>query len=129
MAATQRVVAGFFIGVWVLLVGLRFAAADTLHAALGIDEPAASIFIAAISVLIAVLLVGTVRRWRWLFWLVLLACLGGAIRVPASALELGGVISTTLPSWYVALQGGIGVTQVVVAVLMVRGYRRAGIWG
>ena len=129
MASTQRVVAGFFISVWVLLIGLRIAAADTIHAALGIDEPAESIFIAAISVLSAVILVGIVRRWRWLFWLVLLAFLGGAIRVPASALELGGVISSTRPSWYVALQGGIGVAQVIVAILMVRRYRRAGIWG
>jgi len=129
MSSTQRVVGGFFIGVWVLLVGLRVAAADALQAALGIDGAAESIFIVAISALIAALLVGIVRRWRWVFWLVLLASVGGAIRVPVSALELGGVISTTLPSWYVALQGGIGVAQVIVAVLMIRGYRRAGVWG
>jgi hypothetical protein len=129
MTSTQRVVAGFFIGVLLLLIGVRFVAADTLREELGVDESVVPVFIAAISVLIAVVLVGVVRRWRWVFWLVLLASLGGLFRVPASALELAGVIATALPAWYVLLQGAIGAVQVIVAVVMIRGYRRAGAWG
>ena len=129
MTSTQRVVAGFFVGVWLLLMGVRFVAADTFRDALGVDDSVVPVFIAAISGLIAVVLVGIIRRWRWLFWLVLLASLGGVIRVPASALELAGVIATALPAWYVLLQGAIGAVQVIVAVLMIRGYRRAGAWG
>ena len=129
MTPTQRVVAGFFIGVWALLVGLRFAAAETVRVALGINDSVIPLFIAAISVLITVILVGVLRRWRWIFWLVLIANLGGVLRLPASALELVGVISTDLPPWYVILQGAIGAVQVVVALVMIRGYRRAGLWG
>jgi hypothetical protein len=129
MTATQRVVAGFFIGVWLLLVGLRLSASDTLRAALGIDDLAVSLFIAGISVLIAVLVIGVVQRWRWVFWLVLVACLGGLLRVLASALEMTGIIATSLPRWYVAVQGIIGIAQIVVAAVMIRGYRRLGVWG
>jgi hypothetical protein len=129
MTATQRMVAGFFIAVWLLLVGLRLAASDTLRAALGVDDVAVSLFIAGISVLIAVLLVGVVQRWRWVFWLVLVACLGGVLRVLASATELTGIITTSLPPWYVAVQGVIGIAQIVVAAVMIRGYRRLGVWG
>jgi hypothetical protein len=128
MTSTQRIVAGFFISVWVLIVAVRFAASDTLRAALGIDDPAVSVFMAGISVLIAVVLIGIVRRWRWVFWLVLVACLGGVLRVPASALELAGIIATALPPWYVALQAIIGVAQIGVAAAMIRGYRRLGVW-
>jgi hypothetical protein len=33
------------------------------------------------------------------------------------------------PTWYVCLQGLIGVVQVLIAVAMLAGYRRSGIWG
>jgi hypothetical protein len=129
MTSTQRMVTGFFVGVWALLVALRFAASDTLRTALGVDDPAVSVFIAGISVLITVVVIGVVRRWRWLFWLVLVACVGGVVRVSASALQLAGIIATTLPPWYIALQAIIGVAQIVIAAAMIRGYRRLGVWG
>lgn len=129
MTSTQRLVAGFFVGVWAVLIGIRFAAEETLRIALSLDDSLVTVFIVGISVLIAVILVGVGRRWRWLFWLVLLASLGGVLRVPASALQLVGVIATALPSWYVLLQAAIGAAQVALAVVMIRGYRRAGSWG
>ena len=128
MTSTQRLVVAFFTGIWVLVVALRFAAEDTVRVALGIDEPLISFFIAGLSALIAVLVIGVVRRWRWIFWLVLLAFLGGAPRIIASALELSGLIATALPPWYVALQAAIGAVQIVVAIVMIRGYRRGGVW-
>ena len=115
--------------VWVVLLAVWIVARDTLRSALSVDDAAVPLFIAGISVLIAFVLVAVVRRWRWVFWLVLLACLGGIIRVPISALELAGIFSTPLPPWYVMLQGAIGAAQIGVAVILIRGYRRAGVWG
>jgi hypothetical protein len=38
--------------------------------------------VAALTFFIALLIVGVVRRWRWSFWLVLVAFLAGVLRVP-----------------------------------------------
>jgi hypothetical protein len=45
-----------------------------------------------------VLGVGVLRRWRWTFWLVLVAFLFGVLRVPASILELMGWLPAAGPS-------------------------------
>ena len=83
----------------------------------------------ALSALIAVLVVGVFRRWRWTFWLVLIAFLFGVLRLPASALQLAGAMPASAPTWYEALQGVIGVVQFLIAIAMVAGYRKAGVWG
>jgi hypothetical protein len=33
------------------------------------------------------------------------------------------------PTWYVILQGVIGVAQVLIALAMILAYRRSGVWG
>jgi hypothetical protein len=47
----------------------------------------------------------------------------------AAALQLAGYLAPGGPTWYVALQGVIGVVQFAIAVAMLAGYRRCGIWG
>jgi hypothetical protein len=92
-------------------------------------RPAQVLFLTGLTGLLAVLLAGTLRRWRWTFWLVVVAFgLGGLIRIPASALQLAGAIPPTGPAWYMTLQGAIGVIQVVIAAAMLRGWRRGGAW-
>lgn len=82
-----------------------------------------------LSGLLAVLSAGVIRGWRWMFWLILVAYLAGILRVPASALELAGIVPTQDPAWYVVLQAVVGVMQFVVALVMLAGYRKAGVWG
>ena len=41
----------------------------------------------ALAAFLVVLGVRVVRRWRWTFWLVTVAFLAGALRVPAAACE------------------------------------------
>lgn len=79
--------------------------------------------------LIAVLVIGIVRRWRWAFWLIMVAFLFGVLRLPASALQLAGLMPATGPNWYEALQGIIGLVQFLIALAMFSGYRKAGVWG
>jgi len=118
---------------WGVLVGLVVAAPDALAGASklpgGGSRLAQLALLAAISALIVVLGVGVVRRWRWTFWLVLVAFLAGLLRVPASGMELAGLLPATGPEWYVALQGAIGLVQFAIGVAMLSGFRRAGVWG
>ena len=86
-------------------------------------------FLAMLCAFLAFLAVGVIRRWRWMFWLVVVAFSAGALRVPASALELAGRLPTTGPGWYVALQGVIGIVQLAIGLALIRGYRREGPWG
>ena len=86
-------------------------------------------FAVAISGLICVVLAGVVRRWRWLFWLLLVAFAAGLAQVPIAVLQLSGRMAPEGPNWYIVVQGVIGVIQVGLAVAMFAGYRRAGPWG
>jgi hypothetical protein len=95
----------------------------------GEGGPWALAFLAAISVLPRLLSVGVVRRWRWTFWLIFVAfVLGGLLRVPASVLQLVGVLPAQGPAWYALLQTLLGLVQSAVGLAMLAGYRRAGVW-
>jgi hypothetical protein len=67
------------------------------------------------------LAVGVVRRWRWTFWLILVAFLFGVLRVPVAALQLTGVLATDTPAWYVLYQGLLGVAQFGIGLTMTVG--------
>jgi hypothetical protein len=131
---TQLLVLGFFIFAWVALVVILVAAPEVYDQALRLPGGERILptlaFLTALSVFLVLLGVGVVGRWRWTFWLVLVAFLiGGVLRVPASILQLSGVLPADFPGWYVLLQSLIGVVQVGIGVLMLVGYRRAGAWG
>ena len=83
----------------------------------------------ALSGLIVLLVIGVARRWRWLFWLVLVAFLAGVLRVGYVIMQLAGIAPITTPRWYAVLQGLIGAAQVAVGTVILVDYRRHGIWG
>ena len=87
------------------------------------------VFVVAITTLIVLLSVGVLRRWRWTFWLILIAFLFGVLRIPVAVLQLSGQMRPEGPPWYVIVQGVTGVMQVLIAVAMILGYRRSGVWG
>ena len=130
---TQRLVLGFFVLVWAALVAVLLTAPQIYDATLKLgpgDHRGADLaFLISISAFIALSAVGVLRRWRWAFWLILVAFLFGIVRVLASALQLMNVLPAGGPGWYVALQAAIGAVQFVVALAMIAGYRRAGAWG
>ena len=130
---TQQLVLGFFIFAWVALVVILLAAPEVYEQALHLPGGERNLptlaFLAAISAFLVLLGIGVVRRWRWMFWLILVAFILGVLRVPASILQLTGVLSEELPTWYVVLQALISVVQFVIGLLMLAGYRREGVWG
>jgi len=86
-------------------------------------------FLVVLTGFLGLLAFGVLRRWRWTFWLVLVAFLAGILRVPVAILQLTGVLAADVPTWYVLFQGVIGLAQVAIGLAMLTGYRRAGFWG
>jgi hypothetical protein len=126
-------VLAFFAAVWIALLFILAFAPDVyveiLKASPALQIPAEIGLLVLVTVLIVVLVVGVVRRWRWVFWLIVVAFLAGLLRVPASIVELAGMLSTAEPTWYVLLQGVIGLFQFTIAVALLVGYRKSGVWG
>jgi hypothetical protein len=131
--ATQALVLGFFVLAWLSLLAILLAAPEIYDSTLKLADrgngAAEFAFLAGLTALLIVLGAGVLRRWRWTFWLILVAFLFGLLRVPVSLLELAGMLPPGGPPWYEALQGGIGVVQFCLGLAMLVGYRRAGTWG
>jgi hypothetical protein len=72
---------------------------------------------------------GVVRRWRWVWWLLLLAFTASALEIPAITLELAGVLPLAVPVWYAVLRMLVSAGLVVIAVWMWRVQRACGEWG
>jgi hypothetical protein len=130
---TQLLVVGFFGLVWIALIAVLVLSpevyAQTLRGVGGDSLAIQAAFVITLSALIAFLVIGVVRRWQWTFWLVLIAFFFGVLRLPVSALQLAGIMPASGPTWYEALQGVIGLVQFLIAIAMVAGCRKAGIWG
>ena len=129
---TQALVLGFFVVALASLVVILVAAPEVYDQALRLREGSAAMevaFLAALTAFIGLLTVGVLRRWRWIFWLVLVAFFAGVLRVPVAVLQLTGVLGADVPAWYVIFQGVIGLVQVAIGLAMLAGYRRSGVWG
>jgi hypothetical protein len=130
---TQALVLGFFLMVWGSLVVIRAAAPDVYDQALKLPPSwprwAGIAFLIGLAAFIALLSIGVLRRWRWAFWLILVAFLSGVLRVPVAILQLTGVLPANVPTWYVVFQGLIGLAQLAIGLAMLTGYRCSGVWG
>lgn len=129
LTRAQALVIGLFAAIAVIVVVIGFAAPDVLTRATGLAPSAMGAGLAALAVLIAFIVVGTLRRWRWLFWVLMLVLLAGGLRIPVVALQLSGVLPTGLPAWYVLVQGALGAAQLGIGLVLVADHRRAGVWG
>ena len=129
---TQALVLGFFVLAVTSLLVILAAAPEVYDQALRLPTGNRAVEIAFLAVLIGfitLLCIGVLRRWRWAFWLILVAFLAGVLRVPVAILQLVGVLAADGPRWYVSFQGLLGVVQFGIGLAMVVGYRRAGAWG
>jgi hypothetical protein len=130
---TQWLVLAFFLAVWVAVITILVAWPQVYRPGLartpGSLRVAEIVFVVALSGLICVISAGVVRRWRWMFWVILVIFLLGVLRVPVALLELSGHMAASGPAWYIAVQGVASVVQFAIALLMLVGYRRSGVWG
>lgn len=88
-----------------------------------------TLFLLLVLGFLAVLAVGVVRRWRWLWWLLPLAFTASALEIPAITLELAGVLPLAVPAWYALLRMLVSAALVGIAVWMWRLQRACGPWG
>lgn len=88
-----------------------------------------TLFMVAIALLVGALAVGIVRRWRWVYWLVMLAFTLSALQIVAFPFELAGVVPPHFPAWYAVLRALVAVVQLAIGIWMLRLYRRCGVWG
>lgn len=137
MNRTKVLVLALFAGYWVVLIVLLVAARgfydSQLPQALRLpgnnQRPVEIGTLLAATALFAVLSIGVVRSWRWTFWLILIVFLVGIVRVPAAAIQLAGIVPRQGPVWDAVLQAVVGLIQFVIALAMLAGYRKAGVWG
>jgi hypothetical protein len=87
-----------------------------------------TLFLIALLAFIAVLLVGIVHHWRWLFWLLLVAFGAMVLEIPATVLQLTGVLPNLFPVWYSLCRMGVSIIAVLIAIWMARIYRHYGVW-
>jgi hypothetical protein len=132
MKPIKALVLSLFAIYWVLVVLILVFSRnvfDQVGRLAGDQRPAEIAEVLVLTALLALLSTGVVRAWRWTFWLILVVFFAGILRVPASIMQLAGEIPAQGPPWYVGLQAAVGLTQFFIALLMLAGYRKAGIWG
>ncbi len=121
----------FFSTAWVAVLAIFVVAPEVYDRTLRLTGADRSLvegaFLAALSLFLVAGAVGVVRRWRWTFWLLLVAFLAGPLRVVATVLQLMGLVVSDDPRWYIVLQGLIGVVQFAIGTAMLLGYRRWGV--
>jgi hypothetical protein len=136
MNRTKAAVLALFAVYWVIVVVILVAARAVYDGILAQAVPLSGdrrpteigVFL-AFTLLVAVLSTGVIRGWRWTFWLILVVFLAGIVRVPAAVLQFAGIVSRQGPAWYIALQTVVGLIQFGIALAMLAGYRKAGVWG
>jgi archaellum biogenesis protein FlaJ (TadC family) len=107
----QALVLGFFVLAVASLLVILVVAPEVYDQALRLPTDSRALevaFLAALVGFIALLCVGVIRRWRWTFWLILVAFLAGVLRVPVAILQLTGSLAAPGPAWYVVFQGCLG---------------------
>lgn len=88
----------------------------------------ATLFLFALLAFIAVLIVGILQHWRWLFWLLMIAFSFMILEIPATILQLTGILPNLFPVWYSLCRMGVAIITVVIAIWMVQIYRQYGVW-
>ena len=88
----------------------------------------ATLFLAGILVFIIIMIVGVAQHWRWLFWLLLIAFGFMILEIPATILQLTGVIANLYPVWYSLCRMGVSIIAFAIGVWMFQLYRRYGVW-
>ena len=129
---SQALVLMFFAAALTGFIWIRVAAPDVYAQSLNVAHDMKAPldwFVAGVIVLVIIASVAVVARWRWMFWITVLAMVAGSLRLPAGMLELTGVVPSRSPAWYVIVQMVAGLTQFAIGLALIRGYRKRGPWG
>src|SRR6266702_5530199 len=110
----ERVLIAFFLACALFVVVVYVAAPSVYTTVLLLSASPqdrypfpATLFLVALLGFIAVVIVGVVRHWRWLFWLLLVAFGFSILQIPATILQLIGVVPDSFPAWYSLSRMGV----------------------
>jgi MFS family permease len=87
-----------------------------------------TLFLVGILAGIALLILGVMHHWRWVFWLMLVAFSGSALQIPVTLLQIADVLPSSDPLWYGLFRMGGVVVELALAVWMIHIYRHDGVW-
>ena len=87
-----------------------------------------TLFLVGILAMIALLIFGVVRHWRWVFWLMLVAFASSALQIPVTLLQMTDVLPSSDPLWYNLFRMGSAVVELALAIWMIHIYRHEGVW-
>jgi hypothetical protein len=131
----QRTLLAFFLLAVLFLVVVYVAAPSIytntlllLPSLTGRSPAAAPLLLVGIGGFLAFVMIGVLRRWRWVFWLVLVAFGGMILDIPATLLQLTGILPGLFPLWYSLCRMGASLVAVGIAVWMLLIYRHHGVW-
>ncbi len=131
----ERVLIAFFLLAALFLVAVYLAAPSIYTQTLLLTSSPtdryplpATLLLVALLVFIAVVMVGVMHHWRWLFWLLLVAFGCMILEVPATILQLTGVVPSLFPVWYSLCRMGVSTIAVGIAVWMIHIYQHYGVW-
>jgi hypothetical protein len=128
----KTAVLGLFSLYWLAVVLILVADRSLFDQVGGLPSHQLSADVGAVLVLaalLAVLSIGVVRAWRWTFWLILIVFAAGIRTVPVAAFEFTGKLPQQGPTWYVLFTAVVGLVQFAIAVAMLAGWRKSGVWG
>jgi hypothetical protein len=98
----QALVLAFLLMAWISLVAILVVAPEVyeqrLRALPGAQRIVEIVFVVALTAFIVLLSIGVLRRWRWTFWLILIAFLFGVLRIPVAVLQLSGQMTPDGPA-------------------------------
>lgn len=131
----ERTLFAFFLLAALFLV-VVYVAAPSIYTNTLLLEPSptdrypavATLFLVGIGVFLAILMVGVLRHWRWLFWLLLVAFSFMILEIPVTLLQLTGVLPSLFPVWYSLVRMGGSIITVGIAMWMLNIYRHYGVW-
>src|SRR5437868_6634006 len=100
----EQVLVTFFV-VCALYVVVVYVAAPSVYTTALMLSPTtrypfpATLFLVALLAFLTVVILGVVRHWRWLFWLLLVAFGFSILVIPTTILQLMGSIPDSFPAW------------------------------
>jgi hypothetical protein len=115
----QRTLLAFFL-LAVLFLVVVYVAAPSIYTN--------TLLLVGIGVFLAIVMIGVLRHWQWVFWLVLGATGSMILAIPATILQWTGILTALFPLWHSLCLMGASLIAVRIFVWMLQIYRRHGVW-
>jgi hypothetical protein len=80
------------------------------------------------AVILIIVVIGTLRLWAWLYWLLVVVYLIAVLSVLQNVVYALGQGPVFLPGWFLLLSIPLGLVQGALGVWMIILYRRYGTW-